>query len=103
MPTRSSKQLFIISICLCFCSQSFSQANKNITGTWKGTSVCQVKNSPCHDESVVYHITAGKAPASFNIQANKIVNGAEDDMGTLAATYDSSRHLLIAHFRANDT
>lgn len=102
MLTQSSKQLLIISICLFFFLQSFSQSDKTIIGTWKGTSICQVKNSPCHDETAVYHIYAGKTPGSFYIQANKIVDGAEDDMGTLEATYDSSKHLLTAHFREND-
>ncbi len=103
MLTRSSKHLLLISICFCFFLKSFSQSDKNITGIWKGTSICQVKNSPCHDENVVYHISAGKAPDSFYIQANKIVNGAEEDMGTLGATYNSSKHLLTAHFRKDDT
>jgi len=103
MPNQSSKHLFIISICLCAVLQSFSQTNKNIVGTWKGTSICQLKNSPCHDENVVYHISAGKTPDNFSIQASKIVNGAEDDMGTLAGTYDAASHLLTLHFGKNDT
>jgi hypothetical protein len=25
-----------------------------VAGTWEGTSLCQIKPSPCHDEHVVY-------------------------------------------------
>ena len=103
MLKQSFKHLFSTSICLCFFVSAFSQNNKKLIGIWKGTSICQVKNSPCHDENVVYHITAGKAPDSFYIDAGKIVNGSEEDMGTLGATYDSSRHILTAHFRKDDT
>jgi len=28
-----------------------------ISGTWEGTSLCQVKPSPCHDEHVIYRVT----------------------------------------------
>jgi len=30
---------------------------QSIEGVWKGTSLCQIKDSPCHDETVVYHIS----------------------------------------------
>jgi hypothetical protein len=93
------KKNFFIAVCLFISLQSFSQ----VAGIWKGTSICQVKDSPCNDESVVYHISAGKSSDSFYIQANKIVNGVEEDMGTLGASYDSSKHLLTAHFSKNDT
>jgi len=59
-----------------------------IVGDWKGSSLCQIKNSPCHDEIVVYHITKGNTADSITVQANKIVNGVEEDMG-------------ILHFRVN--
>src|SRR2546423_1447014 len=97
------KHLFFICICLSFFSSSFSQGDKNVIGIWKGTSICQVKNSPCHDENVVYHISAGKTTGSFYIQASKIVNGIEDDMGTLEATYDIAKRILTAHFRKDST
>ena len=102
MLTRSPKHLFLILTCLAFSLPSFSQADKTLVGTWKGTSICQVKNSPCHDETVVYHISPAKTPGEYIINANKIVNGAEEEMGILTGTYDSPTHLLTAHFRAND-
>lgn len=58
--------------------------NSSVIGTWKGTSLCTVKPSPCHDEVVVYHITAPAAKKGrIEWVANKIVNGEEEWMGTL--------------------
>jgi hypothetical protein len=53
-------------------------------GTWRGTSVCLVHPSSCHDEVVVYRITAGSGRDSVALDARKIVRGQEDDMGVLA-------------------
>src|SRR4051794_23364345 len=54
-----------------------------VLGTWRGTSICTVRPSACNDETVVLHISAGDAPDAFVVQANKVVNGQELDMGTL--------------------
>jgi hypothetical protein len=59
-----------------------------ITGIWKGTSLCQVKPSPCHDEVVVYHISTTEKGNEYAILMNKIVNGAEEEMATISATYN---------------
>ena len=67
-----------------------------LLGTWKGTSICQVKNSPCHDEVVVYHISKGKAPDAYDILANKIVNGAEEEIGVLPCTWNESSGQLVS-------
>jgi len=65
-----------------------------IEGIWKGTSLCQVKQSACHDESVVYRISK-KSANLYTMQASKIVNGAEDDMGTFdSVVYDESKQTL---------
>ncbi len=73
-----------------------AKAQTNLIGIWKGTSICQVKNSPCHDEIVVYHISKGEGIDSFNIQANKIVNGVEEDMGILQCKLERKRNQLIS-------
>lgn len=52
-------------------------------GTWRGTSLCLVRSSPCHDEIVVYRITPMKSPDSLSIDARRIVRGEEQEMGTL--------------------
>jgi hypothetical protein len=77
------------------------QADDNIVGTWKGTSLCQVKPSACHDENVVYHISKAANAKTYSIQASKIVNGAEDDMGTLEASYDATQHTLTVTMKDN--
>jgi hypothetical protein len=41
-----------------------------IEGILKGTSICQVKQSTCHDENVVYYISK-KAANLYTIQASK--------------------------------
>lgn len=52
-------------------------------GTWRGTSVCLVRPSACHDEIVVYRITSMKAADSVSVDARKIVGGREEEMGVL--------------------
>lgn len=53
-------------------------------GVWRGTSTCLVRPSACHDESTVYRITSTKASDSVSLDAFKIVNAREDDMGVLS-------------------
>jgi hypothetical protein len=50
----------------------------NMNGNWKGTSICQVKNSPCHDETAIYHAvnTEGK---TYRFQMNKMAGNKEVD------------------------
>jgi len=76
-------------------------AGKSVTaqsfeGIWKGTSLCQVKNSPCHDEIVVYHISKDSTGRSYDMIANKIVNGKEENMGTIPFTYDDKQKVFIS-------
>ena len=59
-----------------------------LTGTWKGTSLCQVKNSPCNDETAVYHISKTAKPGIYRFIINKMVDGKETDMGILEFIYN---------------
>ena len=78
------------------------KAQANLVGTWKGTSICQVKNSPCHDEIVVYHISKGEGVDSFTVRADKIVNGVEEDMGILHCKFESKTKQLTSNsYRSN--
>jgi hypothetical protein len=52
-------------------------------GTSRGTSVCLVHPSSCHDEAVVYRITPESGRDSVAIDARKIVRGQEEEMGVL--------------------
>ena len=65
----------------------------NIIGTWKGTSICQVKNSPCHDETAVYHAIKSEGN-TYRFQMNKMVNNKEEKMGETVFTYDTNNKTL---------
>lgn len=95
MKSMSVSLLFIGLFAQCTYAQNASR-DSAIIGVWKGTSLCQVKNSPCHDETVVYYITKSEGPDGFSIQANKIVNGEEQDMGTLHCKLDKANNTLTS-------
>ena len=68
-------------------------ASDPLSGTWEGTSLCQIRPSPCHDEHVIYRI--GKTSArGYRIEAYKLVDGQELYMGPLDMTLDASGHRL---------
>ena len=69
---------------------------QSFEGVWKGTSLCQVKNSPCHDEIVVYHISKDSTGRSYDMIANKIVNGKEDYMGTINFIYNAQQKAFVS-------
>ncbi len=64
-----------------------------VAGTWEGSSLCQVKPSPCNDEHVVYRVT-GTGPRHYKFDAFKLIGGKELFMGTIDLTYDPARHSL---------
>jgi len=86
---RSILLLFILIFGKTVTAQSFE-------GIWKGTSLCQIKNSPCHDEVVVYHISKDSNGKSYEVIANKIVDGKEDYMGTILFTYDGKQKVFVS-------
>ncbi len=86
------KIFFILTLLLTLGKVSTAQT---IAGVWKGTSLCQVKNSSCHDESVVYHILKVSSSNSYQVSASKIIDGKENDMGTLNFTYDPHQKILF--------
>jgi hypothetical protein len=63
-------------------------------GTWRGTSLCLVRPSACHDEIVVYRITHMKAVDSMTMDARKVVRGEEEEMGVLLCRFKSPDGLL---------
>ncbi len=78
-------------------AQTISNQNDPISGTWKGTSLCQVKNSSCNDEVVVCYITKAQTPNIYRFAMNKIVNNAEITMGDLDFIYNEAQHTLTCH------
>jgi hypothetical protein len=65
-----------------------------LLGDWSGTSLCQVKNSPCHDEKVVFHFAPGASAGLYKVKADKIVNGQLDNMGELDFTLNRATNTL---------
>lgn len=97
------QNIFLIVFLFCCSPHSFAQQpDASLPGAWKGTSICQVKNSPCHDEVVVYHITNGKKSGEYTILANKIINGAEEEMGTIQYVFDEKQKELTGSYRSDD-
>jgi hypothetical protein len=78
-------------------------------GTWRGTSVCLVRPSACHDETVVYRITPMKAADSMAVDARKVIRGEEEEMGVLGCHLAQPSGQLtctipqgVWYFRAHD-
>jgi len=96
------KLTLIFSVILCLAGKPAQaqngpvQADSLLTGTWKGTSICQIKNSPCHDEKVVYHISKKDGIDTFYINAGKIVNGEEEGMGILPFVYNEKTNQITS-------
>ncbi len=76
-------------------------ADSSFIGIWKGTSLCQIKNSPCHDEMVVYYISQPKKDHIIEIRANKIVNGMEEEMGIIQFSYDAKTGDIVSISQPN--
>jgi hypothetical protein len=71
----------------------------NPVGVWRGTSLCLVKPSACHDEVVVYRITKVKGGDSLSMDARKIVAGKEEEMGVLPCWYATQDASLTCTMR----
>lgn len=88
--------LFIISgIIYCAGSARDKAKADPITGTWRGSSLCQIKDSPCRDEIAVYHVSR-LTPTTYQFQMNKMVNGKEEEMGPLVFTWNDTLKTLTA-------
>lgn len=74
--------------------------NASFAGVWKGDSVCQIKDSPCHDEASVYYVSKGAESSSFQMKMNKVVAGKEETMGTVNCKAGSDTGSYIC--RLND-
>ncbi|PWU01922.1 MAG: hypothetical protein C5B52_06545 [Bacteroidetes bacterium] len=79
-----------------------SQSQSNIPGLWKGTSICQIKSSPCHDEIAAYQASKIEGTNKFSFIMNKVVNGKEENMGTTIFTFDSTKSMLISRDNERD-
>ena len=89
------KILLPANLLICIVCTAQQEKRDSIEGIWTGTSLCQVKASACHDENVVYHISKARMKKAYIIQMNKIVNGAEEEMGEITIAYDESKRILL--------
>ena len=96
------RSTLLLSLIFCLVSKSSQAQTESVKidslliGTWNGSSICQQKNSPCHDETVVYHISKKMGVDTFYIHANKIVNAVEEEMGILPFVYNKKTNQLIS-------
>ncbi|HKV92999.1 MAG TPA: hypothetical protein VJW20_10660 [Candidatus Angelobacter sp.] len=66
-----------------------------VLGDWRGTSLCLVKPSACHDEEALYHLNAAPdKPGKLFLQADKIVDGHPVTMGTSDCSFDAAKKIL---------
>ena len=76
------------------------QAKDSIAGTWEGESACVIRDSPCHNEHVVYEISRDSTPEKsgaslgWKMQGYKIVDGKKQFMGTLLCSYHEAKRNL---------
>lgn len=86
--------MLMLAAILQYFSGQAQPGTNSIEGIWKGTSLCQVKPSACHDENVVCHISKAATDTTYTIQMNKMVNGAEEEMGAFDFVYDEAKQTL---------
>ena len=65
----------------------------DLVGDWTGTSLCQVKPSPCHDESVIFRFSNPHGD-KITVRADKVVDGKPVTMGSSEWTYEKSSRTL---------
>ncbi len=96
------RSTLLFSIILCLAAKSnHAQTGAVIidtllVGTWHGTSLCQINNSRCHDETVVYRISKNSGTDTFYVNGSKIVNGVEEEMGILPLFYNRKTNQLTS-------
>jgi len=84
-------------------SSSTAGEDPSFIGVWKGDSVCQIKDSPCHDEASVYYVSKGSEPNSFQMKMDKIVQDKEVTMGTVNCITDSNSGSYVCRLNALST
>ena len=74
-------------------------ADSAIFGDWRGESICVVRESACHDEDSLYHVTKlAEKPGWVSIKLDKIVNGERVTMGVMDCSYGAAKQSLTCEF-----
>jgi len=72
-----------------------SNDDSSLLGDWHGDSVCVVRESACHDEESLYHVSRlAEKPGWFSVKGDKIVDGKSVSMGTVECRYESDKQTL---------
>lgn len=78
----------VVALALPIVAHAQSPARDPIAGRWRGESICLARPGICHDEIVVYHFTHVPGDSTrYELTANKIVRGAEEEMGRLPCVW----------------
>ncbi len=105
----------LITVVSAFTTAAQAQAGKAVqqdsamlVGDWRGDSICVVRPSACNDEKALYHFKKTDKPNRFLLQADKIVNGQAEEMGTMECTFAPEKHdvtcstpRLVVHLTLN--
>jgi hypothetical protein len=95
MDTAKLRKGFVLAVLL----PSIGFSKDAITGAWRGESACELRESACRDETVVYRFTPlGDKPDIFSVSGDKIVDGKPVNMGTLEFRYVEKEHALICDY-----
>jgi hypothetical protein len=80
-------------------AQKSTPVEADLIGDWRGDSICQVRESACHDEDSLYHVAKlPDKPGWFSMKLDKIVDGKPVTMGTTECSYDSAKSALTCDF-----
>jgi hypothetical protein len=91
--------LLIVASAAGACAQNKTVDDSQLFGDWSGESKCVGSNQYCHDEVVVYHISRSKNdPKKITIDADKIIDGKPDFMGSFECDYDAAKQTLTSEF-----
>ena len=76
-----------------------SADDSSVAGDSRGDSTCVVRESACHDEDSLYHVSKlADKPGWFSMKLDKMVDGKPVTMGTVECSYDSAKRGLTCEF-----
>ena len=86
----------VVAACVPAASQTGKPADDSalLVGDWRGDSICVVRPSACHDEKALYHVKKREGLNAYSLQADKIVDGKPEMMGTAECTYAPEKRVL---------
>jgi hypothetical protein len=96
LPTQNAVLLFATGVSR---TPQAAPDDASIVGDWRGESTCVVRESACHDEDSLYHVTKlVEKPGWFSMKLDKIMNGKPVTMGTMECNYETPKQSLTCEF-----